>query len=37
MLLVIKLDSGEFYVLISHKWIFIPTEKSNIRDNLNFS
>jgi hypothetical protein len=31
------LDSGEFYVLILHKWTFFPTEKSNIRENLDFS
>jgi hypothetical protein len=31
------LDSGEFYVLMLHKWTFFPTEKSNIRENLDFS
>jgi dTDP-4-dehydrorhamnose reductase len=34
---LVYLDSGEFYVLNSHKWSFIPTEKSNIRENLDFS
>jgi hypothetical protein len=32
-----KLDSGEFYVLKLHKWTIFPTEKSNIRENLNIS
>jgi hypothetical protein len=31
------LDSGEFYVLKLHKWTIFPTEKSNIRENLNIS